>query len=512
MQTWTRRVPPPRHRRAPAPAAAYLLLGGLYVTMVALSGTALVTGFASYDRVAELARFAFGVFGLVAAVRAARTTALPPRLRQAWGAVAACFAVLVASTPVLVFAVDEAGSAAADISHVIFVVALIIALQRFPLAPMNRRDRLKTGLDALTVLVGGSMVLWYLAFDPYVERHGLAPGVIVSAMVYPIGDLALLFVASLALLRGADRAAQRPLRLLTAGTLVLFVGDAVHGYLNGHDLATQNSWQFVCWITADALLAAAAVEQCRASGGSAREPRPGFRWGRFLPFAAVAVAHLLMLGAAVDEGRFSPWGGLALGGAALSALVLFRQTLVQRETDEQARTDALTGLANRGLFRATSYRTLERGARTGQHSAILVIDMNGFKEINDSFGHKAGDLALVAFAEVLRRCVPAPGLPARLGGDEFAVVLPDVGFPERAYELAGRIAAALGPVAIEGRLITLAASIGVAVSAPGQLTHDELVHRADLAMYRAKALGPDTRWAIWQESLEPSAEPAAVAA
>src|SRR5688572_28182739 len=99
MQTWTRRVPPPQHRRAPASASAYLLLGGLYAAMLALSSAALVTGFTSYDEVAELARFVFGVFGLVAAVHAARRTALRPRLRQAWGAVAACFAVLVVSTP-----------------------------------------------------------------------------------------------------------------------------------------------------------------------------------------------------------------------------------------------------------------------------------------------------------------------------------------------------------------------------------------------------------------------------
>jgi diguanylate cyclase (GGDEF)-like protein len=178
---------------------------------------------------------------------------------------------------------------------------------------------------------------------------------------------------------------------------------------------------------------------------------------------------------------------------------------VQRESDERALHDGLTGLGNRSRFRAASYRAIGRGARTGRHMAILVIDMNGFKEINDTLGHKSGDRVLVEFAEVLRRCVPAPGLPARLGGDEFAVVLPEIKSPEEAYEVAGRVAASLGPVVVDGRLITLAASIGVAVAAPGALTHDEIVHRADLAMYKAKSLGPQTRWAIWQESLEPSA-------
>jgi diguanylate cyclase (GGDEF)-like protein len=170
-----------------------------------------------------------------------------------------------------------------------------------------------------------------------------------------------------------------------------------------------------------------------------------------------------------------------------------------------ARTDRLTGLANRSRFRSTSNRNLARTARTGRCSAVLVIDMNGFKEVNDTLGHQSGDLVLVEFAEVLRRCVPASGLACRMGGDEFSVLLTDLDYPEQAYEVAGRIAAAMGPVAIGNKLIVLAASIGVAVSAPGELTHDEILHRAGLAMRRAKALGPETRWAIWQEPLEPLA-------
>ncbi|HWS33601.1 MAG TPA: diguanylate cyclase, partial [Actinoplanes sp.] len=77
--------------------------------------------------------------------------------------------------------------------------------------------------------------------------------------------------------------------------------------------------------------------------------------------------------------------------------------------------------------------------------------------------------------------------------------------PGEAYDVAERLSAALGPVDVDGHQVVLAASIGVAVAEPGELTHDEIVHRADLAMYRAKSLGPETQWAIWQESLEPSA-------
>jgi diguanylate cyclase (GGDEF)-like protein len=503
VHTASRRMPFRHRRPARAVPPAYLILGLLYLAVLVPSGVNLVTELSWYEAAAELARFSFGVFGLVAAVRAARTAKLPARLRQAWGAVAACFAVLVVTVPLLMLFGNSRWD---DAVHVIFVVALLIALQRFPLAPTTRRERVKTALDALTVMAGGSVVLWYTAIGPLLERSEPSPDLLVSAAVSPLGDLLLLFIAVRALLRGADESAQRPLRLLTAGTLVLFAGDAVHGYLNGHEAAEMPaSWQFICWITADALLAAAALEQGRAGFHAAGAERRHLGIGRYLPFFAVAVAQLLMLAQAWDEHRFFPWGGLALGGAVLSVLVLYRQSLVQRESDERALHDGLTGLGNRSRFRQVSYRAIGRGARTGRQMAILVIDMNGFKEINDTLGHKSGDRVLVEFAAVLRRCVPAAGLPARLGGDEFAVVLPEIKSPEEAYEVAGRIAASLGPVAVDGRLITLAASIGVAVAAPGELTHDEIVHRADLAMYKAKSLGPQTRWAIWQESLEPSA-------
>ena len=504
MHTRSRRA---RHRRpARVLPPVHLTAALLYAAVLALSAINLFTPVGWYEPVAEGARFTVGVFGLVAAVRAARTPGLPPRLRQAWGAVAACFSVLVVTVPLLMVLTSGDSTQWDDATHVVFVVALLIALQRFPLAPTNRRDRLKAALDALIVMAGGSVVLWYTAIGPMLERTDFSAHVLLSATVYPLGDLALLFSAVRALLRGADESAQQPLRLLTAGTLILFAGDAVHGYLSGHDgTEMPASWQFVCWITADTLLAAAAVAQGRSGFAAVTpgEPRRTLGAGRLLPFLAVAVAHVLMLVQARQDGRFFPWGGLALGGAVLSVLVLYRQTLVQRESDERALTDGLTGLANRSLFRQISYRSLARGRRT----AILVIDMNGFKQINDTLGHKAGDQVLVEFAEVLRRCVPSPGLPARLGGDEFAVVLPGIGQPEEAYDVAGRLAGALGPIAVEGHPITLAASIGVAVSEPGELTHDEIVHRADLAMYRAKSLGPVTRWAAWHESLEPPARP-----
>ncbi|GAB2578269.1 hypothetical protein Aab01nite_09960 [Paractinoplanes abujensis] len=450
----------------------------LYAAVLVAAGVALSVGGGAFGAVAEIGRALFGVAGLVAALLAARD--VTSRARQAWRAVAVSFAVL-AVTPVI--ALFTTSPVLDDVSHVAFVGALVIALQLFPLAPASRRERWKTGLDAAVVLVGGFMLLWFLAIGPYVDRHGWTS----EAMLLPVVDLALLFSVSRALLRRAEGA----LRPLAAGALVLFAGDAVHGATS-----QLSPWQFLVWLTADALLVAAAVEQRRPV---VRRP---FAPVRYLPYAAVAVAHGLMLLAAVQQGALFPWGGLALGGATISVIVLTRQAIVQRESDERAVTDELTGLANRARFRETSHRALARGERTGRLSAVLVIDLNGFKEVNDTLGHKSGDLVLVEFAKALRAGVPSWGLPCRLGGDEFAVVLPDLDFAEQAYDVAGALASALAPVVVEGRLMPLAAGIGIAVSGPGELTHDVIVHRADLAMYRAKRLGPQTRWAVWQESFE----------
>ncbi|SDS31359.1 GGDEF domain-containing protein [Actinoplanes derwentensis] len=163
------------------------------------------------------------------------------------------------------------------------------------------------------------------------------------------------------------------------------------------------------------------------------------------------------------------------------------------------RTDRLTRLAIRARFERHSHRALARGLARGRRTAVLVIDLNG----------DVDDRLLVEFASVLRRCLPPGALPARLDGAGFAVLLPEINTPEAAYEVSGRLAAELGPILIDGRLVTLAAAIGVTVSGPAARTHDELMHRAELAMHKAKSLGPDTRWAIWQDSPDPGLSAAA---
>ncbi|HEX7148000.1 MAG TPA: diguanylate cyclase, partial [Actinomycetota bacterium] len=154
----------------------------------------------------------------------------------------------------------------------------------------------------------------------------------------------------------------------------------------------------------------------------------------------------------------------------------------------QAFHDGLTGLANRTLFTERVEHAL---ARTGQGDmAVLFIDLDDFKHVNDSLGHAAGDQLLVAAARRLQGCLRPSDVAARLGGDEFAVLLERVTDAEAAATVAGRVLDTLHqPFGLNGRTIPIKASLGVATGRPGTDEADELLRNADVAMYAAKAGG-----------------------
>ena len=156
----------------------------------------------------------------------------------------------------------------------------------------------------------------------------------------------------------------------------------------------------------------------------------------------------------------------------------------------QAFHDGLTGLANRTLFTERVEHALA-GSAPGD-LAVLFIDLDDFKHVNDSLGHAAGDQLLVAAARRLQGCLRPTDVAARLGGDEFAVLLDRVTDAEAAATVAGRVLDTLHqPFGLNGRTIPIKASLGVATGRPGTDEADELLRNADVAMYAAKAGGKD---------------------
>jgi diguanylate cyclase (GGDEF)-like protein len=163
---------------------------------------------------------------------------------------------------------------------------------------------------------------------------------------------------------------------------------------------------------------------------------------------------------------------------------------LERELEHQAFHDRLTGLANRALFRDRLEHALARRNRhRDQHPvAVLLLDLDDFKVVNDSLGHAAGDRLLVMVAERLRGHLRASDTTARLGGDEFAVLLDDPAADDEALRVAERLIEVLAaPYQLDGRELFVRASIGVAAAAETGQPADELLRDADMAMYAAKA-------------------------
>jgi diguanylate cyclase (GGDEF)-like protein len=182
------------------------------------------------------------------------------------------------------------------------------------------------------------------------------------------------------------------------------------------------------------------------------------------------------------------------------------QKRVEAELAHMARHDPLTGLANRAVFLANTNEALARARQQGEHFSILMLDLDQFKEVNDSLGHATGDSLLQAVAERLRAVMRDAGHAARLGGDEFAL-LQTVGRDEKdhrasAIALADRILQTVTePYDLDGRKVVIGVSIGIALAPDDGDDADTLIRNADLALYRAKSEGRN-RYRLFEASME----------
>lgn len=161
----------------------------------------------------------------------------------------------------------------------------------------------------------------------------------------------------------------------------------------------------------------------------------------------------------------------------------------RRELERLARVDTLTGLANRRQFDERMSLALERLRRHGQPLALIYLDVDHFKGINDTHGHEVGDRVLCEFARRLQDNVRAVDLPARLGGDEFVVVIEDADVPGAAVAIAHKLVEVMGrPVEVDGTSLNISTSIGIAY-AYGAIDAKTLMSSADAALYSAKKTG-----------------------
>lgn len=211
---------------------------------------------------------------------------------------------------------------------------------------------------------------------------------------------------------------------------------------------------------------------------------------RFQRFDGTAVDVAFTVSPVMDEGY--------LTGAVLVFRDISERKQFEEELSRHAFHDALTGLANRRLFLDHLDHAISRSKRSLERHAVLFMDIDRFKTINDSLGHNAGDLLLIAVAERLQESLRPGDMPSRFGGDEFTILLEGVGAVEDAVAAAQRILDCLRePISLpEGHDVVVSASIGIAFTSP-HITRDDVLHDADVAMYQAKVGGRGDRYEVF---------------
>ena len=181
----------------------------------------------------------------------------------------------------------------------------------------------------------------------------------------------------------------------------------------------------------------------------------------------------------------------AVGGVVVNFRDITERKALEEQLRHQAFHDVLTGLANRSLFRDRLGHALARASRGALPTAVLYLDIDDFKAVNDRLGHGEGDRLLVMVGERLVAATRAGDTVARLGGDEFAVIVEETDPAEASRAASASCGALAQPFELGGRPTSVRASIGVAIRDVDGGDADELLRRADIAMYAAKARGGD---------------------
>jgi diguanylate cyclase len=367
------------------------------------------------------------------------------------------------------------------------------------------RDRIPGGdraglIDATIVAVGAGLVSWTFLMEPLVSDPAASMGEIAVALAYPVLDILLLGVLVRLFLAPGRRVPA--LRFILLALVTLVVTDFPYavvalegGYYTGHILDAG-------WMASSFFWAAAALH---ASMRRVAEPvEVGEVELTPLRLAMLACASLMAPAVLVIQaatGQTVDVVVVATGCVVLFLLVIarlgglvndLRANLHARRTLEDALAhralhDSLTGLPNRALF----YDRLEHAlSRRSEQVAVLFMDLDDFKTVNDTFGHQAGDDLLMLVGDAIRRSVRTSDTVARLGGDEFAILLDRDATVDTARDLAVRLQGAIGaPRTIAGHERSIGTSIGISVGTSGVATAETLMREADVAMYVAKSKG-----------------------
>jgi diguanylate cyclase (GGDEF)-like protein len=373
---------------------------------------------------------------------------------------------------------------AADIGLLGFYAAQYVAF--FVLARSGlRRVQRATWLDgAIAILLLGAVGAQWL-FTPLLVGGGSAAGAIVT-MTYPAADVVLLGLVLLVFVVHGGRPGSVWLRI-ALGVSLTAIADAIFSLETARGVVVNVTTGPLA-ILYGAGLTMFVVAAMRPTSTPSPRSLEGWRALAIPAGLAVVVLGLLTYDSVFElatSAEIMLTAAIAIIG--VRAAIAFRENIALADSRRQALTDELTGLANR----RAAYAELDRRTATDETVAVLMIDLDRFKELNDTLGHHTGDDALVAVADRLGAVIGEAGQFSRLGGDEFAVVLERGAGEQEAMAMARRLLDALDePVGLADLLLPVRASIGVASLRGGAAdSREELLRHADVAMYHAKSHG-----------------------
>ena len=457
-----------------------------------------------------------GVAAIWAALAAARRSREHPRLRSAWRLLALGSAIYLGgdiAQTVYELQGQLPYPSVADALYLLFYPVMLWGLLRVPAYHGNLAERVRLGLDLAVVAIGGTGIVMYVVLGPTVIQGGPDALQTAISVAYPVGDMVLLVGLASVLLRRTAKSSSRAFQFMAAGLVLFVAADLVYGYINLHSTYQGGDPVDSLWMIAIALFAVAGAAQ--TAPVPVIDVADGYnrRRASWAPYIAVASGYGLLL---INErhDHLLPDGYIVLTAVLLATLVSVRQFLAQRDLlqiqgqlSHQSLHDSLTGLPNRALVIDRAEQMLARAGRVQAPVAALYIDIDGFKRVNDSFGHAAGDELLRTVAERLSESLRQGDTVARLGGDEF-VVLMESYFPDSDPELvAQRICEAVArPSALRsanGRTLSVSASVGIAVGL--HVSAEELLRDADFALYEAKHAGKN-RWMKFESTVHAVAQ------
>ncbi|MGA2452496.1 MAG: EAL domain-containing protein [Solirubrobacteraceae bacterium] len=398
----------------------------------------------------------------------------------------------------------------ADPFHLAFYPLLVAGMLLLIRERGEDRDRAAL-IDALIVTTALATLLWVYLIAPYGDGQSLSLLGRLTSIAYPSMDILVLGVV--ARVAAGSHRREPAFAFLLASAVVLLLSDAIYGAKLLHGGTGTDAILYTGWAIYYTLIGTSALHpsmRLLSTPGPKADAHLTRARLALLTCASFTVPLLILARDALHE---SVDLDVLVGSSGfMFALVLLRmagivhrneelavqmvaltEASAQAELEHQAFHDTLTGLPNRALFGNRVAHALAGRRRERLPVAVLFLDLDDFKNVNDGLGHAAGDMVLQEVGRRLEDCMRPVDTAARLGGDEFAVLIHDTESELQAVEIAHRVMSSLEtPITLDGREVTIASSVGIAFSDRNMVSGadaEELLRNADAAMYMAKENG-----------------------